>query len=117
MRKRFQSMWNEEDGMLTFEWVMLSALLTLGVVTGVAGVRDAIVDELGDLTEAMVSLDQSYTIDVPIMISARPGSRTTASGSQFTDRSRYDDYARMKLVEEEEEARERKAEASDAAEL
>ena len=57
-----QNAWQEEDGVLTFEWILLLTLVTLGIVSGIAGVRDAFVDELGDITEAAICFDQTFTI-------------------------------------------------------
>jgi Flp pilus assembly pilin Flp len=56
-----KKIWSEQDGVLSFEWVLLVTLLTIGLITGVTGARDAIIDELGDLAEATVCFDQSYT--------------------------------------------------------
>ena len=42
MKSLLGRMWKEEDGVLTFEWVLLVTLLTIGVVSGIAGARDAI---------------------------------------------------------------------------
>src|SRR3954467_2370864 len=69
MRRQFSRVWREQDGVLSFEWTMLASLLTVGVVAGVASLRDAMVDEMGDLTYAMTSLDQSYRIQGPLVIS------------------------------------------------
>lgn len=52
----------DEDGVLTFEWVLLITLVVIGIVGGVAALRDGIIDELGDMTEAVVNIDQSFTI-------------------------------------------------------
>jgi hypothetical protein len=62
-------MWHETDGVLSFEWTMLASLLTVGVVAGMASVRDAVTDEMADLSVAMTSLDQSYRIQGPLVIS------------------------------------------------
>ena len=35
----------EDEGVLTFEWIMLLTLLVIGVIGGVAGIRDAISQE------------------------------------------------------------------------
>jgi hypothetical protein len=55
-------MWREDEGVLTFEWILLITVLVIGVVGGLSAVRDAVITELGDVAEAMISLDQSYTI-------------------------------------------------------
>jgi hypothetical protein len=55
-------MWQEDDGVLSFEWTLLVTLLTIGVVAGLAGARDAIIDELGDVAEAAQGIDQSFSL-------------------------------------------------------
>src|SRR4051812_8294630 len=59
---------HEDDGVMSFEWVLLTTLLVVGVVGGLAAARDAITDELGDVAEAMLALDGSYTIDWPLQL-------------------------------------------------
>ena len=54
--------WREDEGVLTFEWILLITVLVIGIVGGLSAVRDAVITELGDVAEAMISLDQSYTI-------------------------------------------------------
>ena len=81
MRKFLTRMWHEQDGVLSFEWTMLASLLTVGVVAGVASVRDATIDEMGDLTRAMTSLDQSYRVQGPLVISVHTPDANTGSGS------------------------------------
>src|SRR5262245_2662595 len=68
MRRLFSRMWHEQDGVLSFEWTMLASLLTVGVVAGLASVRDGVIDEMGDLTRSMTSLDQSYRIQPPLVV-------------------------------------------------
>ena len=111
--KRFLSrLWHETDGVLSFEWTMLTSLLTVGVVSGVAAVRDAVTDEMGDVAQAMVSLDQSYVIQPPLVINVHTvgnfgslgislggfigsgGLASGASDSVFIDASSYEDCAR-----------------------
>ena len=68
MKQFVQRIWREDDGVLSFEWTVLTSLLTVGVVSGIAAVRDATIDEMGDLSQAMVSLDQSYYIQPPLAV-------------------------------------------------
>ena len=58
-RRRFV---REVRGALSFEWVLLITLLIIGIVGGLSGLRDALIDELGDLSGAAVAIDQSYTV-------------------------------------------------------
>jgi len=99
----FARLWHEQDGVLSFEWTVLASLLTVGVVAGIASVRDAVTDEMGDLSQAMVQLDQSYYIEPPLGIRVHTvggaGGRfgfggSAASGSQFIDFSSYQDCYR-----------------------
>ena len=50
--------------MLTFEWILLITLLAIGIVGGLSAARDAIVDELGDVSDAVIAVDQSWTVTV-----------------------------------------------------
>ena len=98
MKKMFVRLWNEDDGVLTFEWVLLVTLLTIGIVSGISAARDAIIDELGDVAQAMLSLDQSYTIDFPLNIEVHTVDATSASDSSFTDALIYTDCGRELLA-------------------
>jgi Flp pilus assembly pilin Flp len=102
-------MWREEDGVLSFEWTVLASLLTVGVVSGIAGVRDAVIDEMGDLSQAMVNFDQSYYVEPPLGVRVHSGvgfggfvstgfgglGGSGASGSQFIDAASYQDCYRV----------------------
>ena len=79
MKQTLWKLWHEDSGVLSFEWVLLVTLLTIGIVSGLAGARDAITDELSDIAEATISFDQSYT--VPAFTSPL----FSAPGSTFTD--------------------------------
>ncbi|MFO0885708.1 MAG: hypothetical protein U0894_16235 [Pirellulales bacterium] len=68
MKKLLSRMWRETDGVLSFEWTMLTSLLTVGAVAGITAVRDAINDEMADVTQAMTTLDQSYVIQPPLAV-------------------------------------------------
>jgi Flp pilus assembly pilin Flp len=87
-------LWSEDEGVLTFEWVMLVTLLTIGVVSGLAGARDAIIDELGDVAQAMLALDQSYRIDFPLEVVVHTDTASSASDSTFIDALYYRDCGR-----------------------
>jgi Flp pilus assembly pilin Flp len=87
-------MWKEEDGVLSFEWVLLVTLLTIGIVSGLAGARDANIDELGDVAQAMLALDQSYTIDFPLNVDVHTTDSSSASDSAFVDAWFYVDCGR-----------------------
>lgn len=102
MKTFLTRLWRETDGVLSFEWTVLTSLLTVGVVSGVTAVRDATVDEFGDVALSMVSLDQSYYIQPPLLkwVSfgcGRGTAPTAAAGSMFTDRVYYADCTRAPM--------------------
>ena len=53
--------WQEEDGVLSFEWTLLVILLVFGIVSGLCAARDGIIDELSDQAAAILAFDQSYS--------------------------------------------------------
>ncbi len=61
---------------------------------GLAAARDAIIDELGDVAEAMISVDQSYTITFPLAVIVHVGPASSASDSAFTDARNFTDCGR-----------------------
>lgn len=74
-------LWREDEGVLTFEWILLITVIVIGIVGGLSGVRDAIIDELGDVAGAAVSIDQSYTVTA----SACPAGNPLGNEFQFVD--------------------------------
>lgn len=94
MKTLAMKMWQEDEGVLSFEWVLLVTLLTIGIVSGIAGARDAIIDELGDVAQAMLALDQSYCIDFPLEVVVHTETNSGASNSQFIDSLVYEDCER-----------------------
>ena len=49
----------DKSGILAFEWILLSVILTFGVVGGMVVFRDTTVLKFGDVSNAAVRLDQS----------------------------------------------------------
>ena len=92
--KVLANVWSEQDGVLSFEWVLLVTLLTIGVVSGIAAARDAIIDEMGDVAQAMQALDQSYTVDFPLLVQVHAATTSSASDTSFTDAITYTDCTR-----------------------
>ena len=89
------NMWRHDDGVLSFEWVLLVTLLTIGIVTGVTAARDAITDELGDVAQGMLAVDQSYTVDFPLQVLVHDGLSSGSTDSSFADAATYDDCLRV----------------------
>ena len=60
MKRFVNQVWQEDDGVLTFEWVMILTIVVIGIIGGLAAARDGIIDELGDIAQATISFDQSF---------------------------------------------------------
>ncbi len=72
--------WNDEAGfVVSSELVLIGTILVLGVVVGLATVRDQVVQELGDLALAISNINQSYSF------SGVTGHTSSTSGSLFDD--------------------------------
>lgn len=78
-------LWTEQRGVLTFEWVLLITVLVIGIVGGLTAARDALITELGDVAEAMISLDQSLYIAAPWEIVTPGCTEDGASDSLYVD--------------------------------
>jgi Flp pilus assembly pilin Flp len=61
MHRFIQALWRDDDGVLSFEWTLVAVLIVFGIVGGLAAARDVIIDELGDLSQAVVAFDQSFS--------------------------------------------------------
>ncbi|MDX1943892.1 MAG: hypothetical protein SFU86_00680 [Pirellulaceae bacterium] len=99
---QLRRLWNENDGLLSFEWTLLVTLVAIGVVCGLSVARDAVIDELGDVAEALVALDDSYVLDRPLALSVDPDGAGpqasaevgTAAGSAYVDGTAFRDCNR-----------------------
>lgn len=70
--RRILQLWREQDGGLTFEWIILTSLLVLSVIAATGTMLDSLVNELGDLSGAIVSINQSVTVQSTPPISGMP---------------------------------------------
>ncbi|MBQ6108812.1 MAG: hypothetical protein IJK97_11435 [Thermoguttaceae bacterium] len=99
-------LYNDESGVLTFEWILLITVLVIGIVGALSAVRDAINTELGDVAEAMVALDQSYYICWPWEVGTPDEVVDGASNSFFVDgayiyQARVDDAKKFDTCEDD----------------
>ena len=85
MKSFLNRVWKEDEGVLTFEWILLITVLVIGIVGGLSAVRDALITELGDVAQAMISLDQSYTILPPWEVKTPDCDHDGASDSSYVD--------------------------------
>jgi hypothetical protein len=92
---------NDEAGFIvSAELVLIFTLVFCGVAVGVSVVRDALVQELGDVAEAIGALDQSYNfrgIEAPLE-AGDPDFHASCSGSGFNDEEDECDCQGIDLV-------------------
>lgn len=61
MRQLMSRLWKDDGGaLLAVEWVFVATVLVLGSICGLVAVRHAIVHELEDFAEAVMSLCTSW---------------------------------------------------------
>jgi Flp pilus assembly pilin Flp len=100
MQHCLRKVWRQEDGVLSFEWVLLTTLVVVGIVGGLAAARDAVIDELGDVAQGMLALDGSYSISYPLQLAIARDAQSAsvvvggASDSSFIDALRFSDCDR-----------------------
>ena len=49
---------------VSLDYILLTTLVAIGMIVGVVTFRDQVVQELGDISDAMESLDQSYSYTI-----------------------------------------------------
>jgi hypothetical protein len=80
MRQLMLKVWKDDCGaLIATEWVFVATILVLGSITGLVAVRQAILSELQDMAQAIMTLDQSYSF------SGQSNCESSTAGSQFTD--------------------------------
>jgi Flp pilus assembly pilin Flp len=78
-------LWRDERGSQeAFAWLLIAVVIALGGIAGLTPVRDQIVQELGDLSVALESLNQSYSAAI-ITPSATIVSQYTDPPTTLTD--------------------------------
>lgn len=57
-------LWSDESGFVnSAELLLFSVIVVIGLIVGLAALRDGIVQELGDTGQAVGQLDQSYAVE------------------------------------------------------
>ena len=80
--KKLHQLWKDEAGFIvSTELVLIATILVIGMVVGLATVRNSVVQELGDVAKAIGNINQSYEYTG---VEGRDGSSATA-GSEFED--------------------------------
>jgi hypothetical protein len=75
-----KKLWNDEAGaIISSELVLVATILVIGMIVGLASLRDAVVTELADVGQAISNLNQSYSY------SSISGHSNQTAGSFFVD--------------------------------
>ncbi len=53
----------DDQGVLSFEWILLITVLVIGIVGGLSAVRDGMLDKPGDVTGAVVNINPGWPIE------------------------------------------------------
>ena len=78
--KVLQRLWNDEAGaVVSIELVLVGSVLLLGLIVGLAALRDSVNNELADLGSAVDELNQTYEFDSVV------GHSAAVSGSEHVD--------------------------------
>lgn len=65
MKSILRRIGRNDKGVLTFEWVLLITVAVIGIIGGYSAMRDAVIDEMGDIADALIAVDQSFTTTAP----------------------------------------------------
>lgn len=80
MSKLMQRLWKDDGGaLISMEFLFVATILVIGIIVGLANVRDAVNTELSELANAILALSQGYTL------SGQSGCGAQTDGSQAID--------------------------------
>ncbi len=69
--------WKDDAGfIISIELILVSTIVVIGLITGLAAIRNAVVSELSDVAGAIANLNQSYQLNG----SSSPSGSTAGSG-------------------------------------
>lgn len=81
MHRVLSRLWNDEAGfVISSELVLVATILVIGMIVGLATIRDQVVQELADVAGAISDVNQSYSY------SSVRGHTSRTAGSDFIDR-------------------------------
>ncbi len=76
----FRQIWRDDSAVVvSIELILILTVLILGLIVGLATLRDKVVNELGDLAVTFGSLNQSFSL------SGATGHHSSSAGSDFID--------------------------------
>ena len=86
MRTRLRQLRTDELGaVISAELVVVGTVLTIGLATGWAALQKSVVTELSDFSEAISSLDQSYSFSGRVLVGCGGCCLASSASSCYTD--------------------------------
>jgi len=80
MRQLMRKLWTDDCGaLIATEWVFVATILVLGAITGLVAVRQAVITELEEFANAVMSLNQAYSF------SGQSNCQSSTAGSAASD--------------------------------
>lgn len=80
--KALRALWQDEAGfVISSELLLIVTIAVIGLLVGLVAVRDAVVQELGDVAAAIGALDQSYYYHGV----SNTATNAYTNGTQFSD--------------------------------
>jgi hypothetical protein len=90
MKRALFALWSHDDAfVVSSELVLVATILVLGVIVGLATVRDQMVQELGDTAGAFSQMVQTYSF------ASVTGHTATIAGSSFNDLTDFCDSSEI----------------------
>jgi hypothetical protein len=82
MSRLILNLWHDDGGaLISLEWLLLALLLVFGIITGLVAVRQSLISELHEASQAINSLDQSFSF------SGQSNCESSTAGSSGSDPS------------------------------
>lgn len=100
MTRNMGKIWNDEAGfVVSAELVLVLTIAVLAMVVGLAAVRDAVTNELNDVSHAIGSISQSFSVSgLEKSCHSGHGYHARVSGSAFRDRADNCDCQPIELI-------------------
>lgn len=86
MKTCAHKLWDDQAGfVVSIELVLIATIAVIGLITGMASVRDAVVSEMSDVAGSVQDLNQSYSINGVV------GHSSTTAGMDYVDATDFCD--------------------------
>jgi Flp pilus assembly pilin Flp len=88
MKSTFRKLWQDDEGIVALEYLLVATIVGLGLVIGLAAIFTAMSSELSELSNAIMALNQDFGV-----IGMQGFPRNASTGSGFVNAFRADSLA------------------------